>query len=56
MSLCFAEVVCLERDWRITSGLIGALPGKPRQNAELGLPMKLTQEEATLLVEKGDQI
>ncbi|XP_064381852.1 tRNA-splicing endonuclease subunit Sen34-like [Halichondria panicea] len=47
------DAVCLDREWRICSGLIGALPGQPRQNAQLGLPLKLSPEEATLLVEKG---
>ena len=47
------DVVKLDREWRMCSGLIGSLPGKPRQNSELGLPFKLSPEEATLLMEKG---
>lgn len=55
-SLSPLDVVRLDRDWRICSGLVGALPGKPRQNIQLGLPFKLSSEETTLLIEKGTLI
>ena len=43
----------LRDKWRIVGGLIGALPSQPRQNAHLGLPLKLMPEETTLLMEIG---
>ena len=43
----------LRDKWRIVGGLIGALPSQPRQNAQLGLPLKLMSEETTLLIEMG---
>lgn len=47
------DAIRLRKDWRIVGGLIGALPQRSRQNAHLGLPLKLMPEEAALLVEKG---
>ena len=47
------DVVYLREKWRIIGGLIGALPSHPRQNAQLGLPLKLMPEETTLLLEMG---
>ncbi len=54
VSVPHTDAVCLDREWRTCSGLVGALPGQPRQNVQLGLPLKLSPEEATLLMEKGD--
>lgn len=48
-----AGVACLRDKWRVVGGLIGALPSQPRQNAQLGLPLKLLPEETTLLLELG---
>ena len=48
-----ADVAYLRDKWRIVGGLIGALPSQPRQNAQLGLPLKLTPEETTLMMETG---
>ena len=48
-----ADVAYLRDKWRIIGGLIGALPSQPRQNTQLGLPLKLMPEEATLLMETG---
>lgn len=47
------DVMYLREKWRIIGGLIGALPSHPRQNAQLGLPLKLMPEETTLLLEMG---
>ncbi|XP_029440957.1 tRNA-splicing endonuclease subunit Sen34 [Rhinatrema bivittatum] len=38
---------------RLVGSLAGSLPRKPRQNARLGLPLKLLPEEARLLAEIG---
>lgn len=38
---------------RIVGSLIGSLPRKPRQNVCFSLPLVLTAEETTLLLEKG---
>ena len=51
--LTLTDVVHLRDKWRIIGGLIGALPSQPRQNTQLGLPLKLMPEETTLLLELG---
>ena len=48
------DVVHLREKWRIMGGLVGALPSQPRQNAQLGLPLKLMPEETALLLEMGE--
>ena len=51
--LVLIAVISLDKDWRVCSGLVGALPRYPRQNTQHGLPLKLSHEETTLLLEKG---
>lgn len=51
--LVVPDVVWLRREWRVVGSLVGALPLHPRQNSQLGLPLILQPEEATLLREKG---
>ncbi|XP_048780508.1 tRNA-splicing endonuclease subunit Sen34-like [Ostrea edulis] len=47
------DSVELREQWRIVGCLIGCLPRLPRQNNYLGLPLQLSKEEVTLLLEKG---
>ena len=53
LSLLISDVDELRRKHRIVGALCGSLPRAVRQNAHLGLPLKLMPEEATLLQEKG---
>lgn len=47
------DAVKIREEWRIVGCLIGCLPRLPRQNNHLGLPLQLSKEEVTLLLEKG---
>lgn len=47
------EIFIIRSRHRIVGSLIGSLPRKPRQNNVFSLPLLLSQEEATLLLEKG---
>ncbi|XP_022322892.2 tRNA-splicing endonuclease subunit Sen34-like [Crassostrea virginica] len=47
------DAVELREEWRIVGCLTGSLPRLPRQNNHLGLPLQLSKEEVTLLLEKG---
>ncbi|XP_062591674.1 tRNA-splicing endonuclease subunit Sen34-like, partial [Saccostrea cucullata] len=47
------DAVELREEWRIVGCLIGCLPRLPRQNNHLGLPLQLSKEEVTLMLEKG---
>ncbi|XP_041466764.1 tRNA-splicing endonuclease subunit Sen34-like [Lytechinus variegatus] len=47
------EVEILRREHHIVGSLIGALPGAPRQNIQLGLPLQLMPEEAAVLLQHG---
>ncbi|KAI0207387.1 tRNA-splicing endonuclease subunit Sen34 [Lamellibrachia satsuma] len=47
------DVTILRQEHHILGKLVGCLPRLPRQNVQLGRPLQLLQEEATLLVEKG---
>ena len=53
MSISFSDVTILRQEHHILGKLVGCLPRLPRQNVQLGRPLQLLQEEATLLVEKG---
>lgn len=48
-----SAIQVLRHEWRIVGGLIGALPNRPRQNSQLGLPLLLLPEEVALLLNKG---
>ena len=58
---CYGKVYAWDADdvfkirskYRIVASLIGSLPRKPRQNNAFSLPLLLSREEATLLLEKG---
>ncbi|XP_064652166.1 tRNA-splicing endonuclease subunit Sen34-like [Lineus longissimus] len=43
----------VREECRIVGSLVGCLPRAPSQNVQLGLPMQLLPEEATLMFEKG---
>ncbi|CAG0894949.1 unnamed protein product [Darwinula stevensoni] len=43
----------LRAEWRIVGELLGSYPARPFQNAVKSVPMKLSNEEMTLLLEKG---
>lgn len=47
------DVLLLRRQHRIVGKLVGALPRAPQQNNQLGLPLQLSPEEVTVIVEKG---
>ncbi|XP_068683959.1 tRNA-splicing endonuclease subunit Sen34-like [Montipora foliosa] len=47
------EIFTLRSKHRIVGSLIGSLPRKPRQNNVFSLPLLLSREEATLLLDKG---
>lgn len=47
------DVAIVRQEHRIVGKLVGCLPRLPRQNIQLGRPLQLLAEEATLLVEKG---
>ncbi|XP_067029303.1 tRNA-splicing endonuclease subunit Sen34-like [Acropora muricata] len=47
------EIFIIRSRHRIVGSLIGSLPRKPRQNNVFSLPLLLSREEATLLLEKG---
>ncbi|KAK2188882.1 hypothetical protein NP493_117g07037, partial [Ridgeia piscesae] len=47
------DVAVLRQEHRIVGRLVGCLPRLPRQNIQLGRPLQLLAEEATLLVDKG---
>ena len=47
------DVFKLRSKHRIVGSLIGSLPRKPRQNIAFSLPLLLSQDEATLLLDKG---
>ncbi|KAK2568691.1 tRNA-splicing endonuclease subunit Sen34 [Acropora cervicornis] len=47
------EIFIIRSKHRIVGSLIGSLPRKPRQNNVFSLPLLLSREEATLLLEKG---
>lgn len=42
----------LRKKWRIVGSFIGALPGYPSQNIQLGLPLELSFAEVRLLLDK----
>jgi len=46
-----ADARVLREEHRITGSLIGSLPAHPHQNIHLGLPLQLSREEVTLLLE-----
>ncbi len=50
-----ADAVWLREEWRIVGSLVGALGSHPRQNSQLGLPLSLSPDEATLLRDEGEQ-
>ena len=52
MGVC-SDVYRLRVEWRVVGGLVGALPVQPRQSGQLGLPLHLSPEELSLLLEKG---
>ena len=43
----------LREEHRIVGSLVGCLPAHPHQNIHLGLPLQLSKEEVTLLLELG---
>ncbi|GAB1600854.1 tRNA-splicing endonuclease subunit Sen34-like [Argonauta hians] len=47
------DVMILRKQHRIVGTLVGALPRAPYQNSLLGLPLQLSPEEVSLLLEKG---
>lgn len=47
------EIFIIRSKHRIVGSLIGSLPRKPRQNSVFSIPLLLSREEATLLLEKG---
>ena len=47
------EVFRIRSTYRIVGSLIGSLPRKQRQNSVCSLPLLLSQEEVTLLLDKG---
>lgn len=49
-----SDVHRLRVQFRVVGGLVGALPVKPRQNSQLGLPVLLMPEEVSLLREEGE--
>lgn len=46
------EVHTLRTKYRIVGSLVGSLPRKPKQNVYLSLPLLLSKEETTLLLQK----
>ena len=48
-----ADARILREEHRIVGSLIGSLPAHPHQNIHLGLPLQLSKEEVTLLLEMG---
>lgn len=58
---CYGKVYAWDADdvfkmrskYRIVGSLIGSLPRKPRQNNAFSLPLLLSREETTLLLNKG---
>ena len=46
------EVIKMRSQYRIVGSLIGSLPRKPRQNNAFSLPLLLSREETTLLLDK----
>ena len=52
MGVC-SDVYRLRVEWRVVGGLVGALPVQPRQSGQLGLPLHLSPEELSHLLEKG---
>ncbi|CAO3595118.1 unnamed protein product [Absidia cylindrospora] len=49
------DVKRLRCDHQIVGSLVGSLPRFPQQNGFYGLPLLLLAEEATLIVEKGNE-
>ena len=47
------DVFNLRSKYRIVGSLTGSLPRKPRQNIAFSLPLMLSRDEATLLLDKG---
>lgn len=47
------DVIRLKQELRIPGNLIGSLPRKPWQNQVMSLPLLLSPEEVSLLIEKG---
>ena len=47
------DVIKIRSQYRIVGSLIGSLPRKPRQNNAFSLPLLLSREETTLLLDKG---
>lgn len=47
------DVIKMRSQYRIVGSLIGSLPRKPRQNNAFSLPLLLSREETTLLLDKG---
>ena len=47
------DVIKMRSQYRIVGSLIGSLPSKPRQNNAFSLPLLLSREETTLLLDKG---
>ena len=48
-----ADARVLREEHHIVGSLIGSLPAHPHQNIHLGLPLQLSREEVTLLLELG---
>ena len=48
-----AHARILREEHRIVGSLVGSLPAHPHQNIHLGLPLQLSKEEVTLLLELG---
>ena len=49
----FPDACQLLENHRIVGTLVGSLPRYPKQDVQLGLPLQLMQEEATLLSHRG---
>ena len=49
----FSDAATLREKHRIIGAMMGCLPRCPHQNSQLGLPLKLLNEEVALLVKKG---
>lgn len=54
MFLLHSDVCTLRERHRIVGTLVGCLPRLPRQNGHLGVPLQLMNEEASLLLETGE--
>lgn len=47
------DVIKIRSQYRVVGSLIGSLPRKPRQNNAFSLPLLLSRDETTLLLDKG---